>query len=317
MMEPIRGSEVDLPRVTVLLATHNGIRWLPEQLQSIIDQSDIELTIVALDDGSTDGTRDWLLAQARMIGRKIRVLPVMEPSGGSAANFFRLLTLVYADTDSYIAFADQDDIWVQGKLARHIALLRNGVHDGVSSNITAFSPRGRRTLIRKNFPQRKFDYVTESPGPGSTFVITSRLATLVAEQLGDPESPAASADFHDSLIYAIGRSAGLSWHIDEMSTVDYRQHDDNVMGSNVGLRSALARLNMIRSRWHRSQALVHASAGIRVAQGQIRDDLEHLVDLLLGRGLRNRLALARMAPQLRRRPRDQWIIGFLIAIGIW
>lgn len=308
--------EAAAPHVTVLLATFNGRRWLPEQLASILSQSDVEVSLFALDDESTDGTLEWLVNRAAADSR-ITVLPSMGSSGSSAANFYRLMTLVSPRQDGYLAFADQDDIWVPGKLARHIMLLRKGGHDGVSSNITAFTPHGTRTLVRKDFPQRRFDYLTESPGPGSTFVITPRLAELVAEQLQNPDSPARGADFHDSLIYAVARAAGMSWHIDGQSSVEYRQHEHNVMGSNVGVGSALSRLQLIRARWHRNQAIVHARVGIAVAPPDVRTELEVMLGLFEGRGVRNAFALGRRSPQLRRRPRDQRIIGLLMSLGVW
>ena len=305
-----------LPEVVVLLATYNGRRWLPEQLASILDQQGVRVRVVALDDESTDGTREWLVEQAATDAR-ITVLPSMGSSGGSAPNFYRLAQLVPAPADGYLAFSDQDDIWLPGKLERHVRMLREGGHDGISGSITAFTPAGARTLIKKDYPQRRFDYLTESPGPGSTFVLTPRLAALVASELADSDSPARTADFHDSLIYALARGAGLSWHIDGQSTLDYRQHDDNVMGSNTGIGSALERLRLIRQHWHRAQAIIHARVALRVAPVDDRPGIEGMLALLEGRGIRARWALARRSGQMRRRPRDRGIIGLLIAIGVW
>jgi rhamnosyltransferase len=42
-----------------------------------------------------------------------------------------------------------------------------------------------------------------------------------------------------------------------------------------------------------------------------------LLELFKGTGLRQRFRLAAHARQLRRRPRDQWIIAVLILIGAW
>ncbi|MCU1411410.1 MAG: Lipopolysaccharide biosynthesis protein [Rhodoglobus sp.] len=305
-----------LPEVVVLLATYNGRRWLPEQLASILEQDGVRVRVVALDDESTDGTRDWLVEQAAADPR-ITVLPSMGSSGGSAPNFYRLVGLVPAPADGYLAFSDQDDVWLPGKLERHVRLLREGGHDGISGSITSFAPDGQRTLIKKDYPQRRFDYLTESPGPGSTFVLTPRLAALVAAQLADESSPARTADFHDSLIYALARGAGYSWHIDGQPTLDYRQHDDNVMGSNTGVGSAFARLRLIREHWHRQQAVIHARSALQVAPAGQREGIEGMLALLEGRGIRNRWALARRSGQMRRRPRDRRIIGLLIAIGVW
>ena len=47
-------------KVAVLMATYNGERYLEEQLQSILAQQGVELTIWVRDDGSTDSTHQIL-----------------------------------------------------------------------------------------------------------------------------------------------------------------------------------------------------------------------------------------------------------------
>lgn len=308
--------EVTAPAaVAVLLATHNGHRWLPEQVDSILNQEGVGVRIIAMDDASTDGTAEWLVERA-LAEPRLSILPSPGAAGSSSANFYRLLLTAQIGANELVAFSDQDDIWMPGKLARHARLISTDALDGVSSNVTSFTPGGRRSLVRKNYPQRPFDYLLESPGPGMTFLITPRLLRLTAELLSTG-GPATSVEFHDSLIYAIARAKGWSWHIDDVSSVDYRQHDTNVMGSNVGAQSALARLRMIREHWLRDHATHLTETAIEVASAELRPQLERILALLRGRGSRNRLALARMASQLRRRPRDQRIIALLIAIGVW
>ena len=295
----------------MLLATHNGRRWLPEQLDSILSQQGVEVRVVAMDDGSTDGTTEWL-AQTAATEPRVSVLQGEGRGGSAARNFYRLIRSAEIADDELVAFADQDDLWMPGKLARHAALIASRNLDGVSSNVTSFTPDGRRTLIRKSFPQREYDYLLESPGPGSTFLMTPRLIALAQQQLA---GIAATADYHDWLIYALARASGWGWHIDDESTVDYRQHDDNAMGANVGTRSAVSRLSLIRKHWHRGQAILLARVGREIAPPAIRNGLDELLGLLEGRG--GRLKLSRRSGQLRRRPRDQRIIGLLIMLGIW
>ena len=299
------------PRVAVLLATHNGRRWLPEQLESILGQQGIEVRVLAMDDESTDGTAEWLTETARTEPR-LSVLEGEGRGGSAAANFYRLIRSAEIADDELVAFADQDDLWMPDKLQRHAALIASRNLDGVSSNVTSFTPDGKRTLIRKSFPQREFDYLLESPGPGSTFLMTPRLIALAKQQLS---GLAATVDYHDWLLYALARASGWGWHIDDESTVDYRQHDNNAMGANVGARSAASRLRLISQRWHRGQAILLARIGREVAPAGIRPGLDELLGLLEGR--HTRLALARRRGELRRRPRDQRIIGALIVLGIW
>jgi rhamnosyltransferase len=300
----------------VLLATFNGARWLNEQIDSILNQAGVDVTIVARDDLSTDDTTELLVRRSEADPR-IRVLESTTATGSAAANFLRLLVEADLDRTDYIAFADQDDIWLPGKLARHATLLAAGDLDGVSSDVIAFSEHGERSLVRKSYPQREFDYLLESPGPGSTFLLTPRLAKLVRDLIADPASPAATIDFHDWLIYAVCRARGWNWHIDNAPSVEYRQHDSNAMGANVGVRSAQSRLALIRQHWHRQQAALLTSIALSVAPAKTRAPLERMQHLITQPGLRNRISLALMAGQVRRRPRDRAIIGLLIALGIW
>ena len=316
MPESLPPALAPLPRVTVLLATYNGARWLDEQLDTILHQGGVEVTVVARDDLSTDGT-PGVLARRAAADSRVRVLHSAEATGSAAANFFRLLTEVDLDGAGYIAFADQDDVWLPGKLERHLAFLDDGGFDGVSSDVTAFSESGERSLVRKSYPQRDFDYLLESPGPGSTFLLSPRLARLVRDLVADPSSPAATVDFHDWLIYVVCRARGWNWRIDDVVSVEYRQHDSNAMGANVGAESARSRLRLIRDRWHRRQAALLADVALGVVTPEARPALGRMRTLIAEPGIRNRLALARSAGQLRRRPRDRAIIGTLVALGIW
>ncbi|CAN5519027.1 glycosyltransferase family 2 protein [soil metagenome] len=303
------------PRIAVLLATHNGIRFIGEQVDSILGQHGVDVRVIALDDASSDGTVEWLAERAAADPR-LTVLPSQGRAGSAAANFYRLVHSAKTADGELISFADQDDLWMPDKLSRHAELLAAGGHDGVSSNVTSFTAAGHRSLVRKAFPQRDYDYLLESPGPGSTFLVTRRLIDLTREVL-DTIPAATEVEYHDSLIYAIARGHGWSWHIDDYSSVDYRQHDANVMGSNVGVGSALERLRLIRTHWLRAHSTRLTRVALGVAPPEKRAALERILALMTGRGIRTRLALARLTPKLRRRPRDQRIIGLLIAIGVW
>ncbi len=303
-----------MERVTVLLATRNGLRWLPEQVASILDQQDVEVRIIASDDASTDGTAEWLVNLASRESR-VTVLPSEGPSGSAAANFYRLMRN-WKDDDSLIAFSDQDDLWAPNKLSRHASILRSGGFDGVSSDVVSFNADGRRTLIRKSYPQRKFDYLLESPGPGSTFLMTPRLVETTAQLLSThPAAPL--VDHHDWLVYAIARARGWRWHIDAEPSVEYRQHESNAMGSNQGIRSGVNRLQLIGTKWHRSQAVLLSSIAESIAPPALAVEVSVIRTLLESGSISARFTLSKQANELRRRPRDQRIVAGLIAAGVW
>ena len=304
-----------LPLVTVLLATHNGAAYLDEQLDTILAQEGVEVRVVALDDASKDATPE-LLAKRATLDSRITVLPSQGASGGAAANFYRLIRAIDLDSAGLIAFADQDDVWHPTKLARHAELIAAGA-DGVSSNVTAFSSDGSRSLIKKDYPQRDYDYLLEGPGPGCTFLLSNRLTALAKERLSSDTSEASDADFHDWLLYVLCRAKGWRWQIDSVSSMDYRQHDSNVMGANVGAASAQRRLKLISGRWHRNEATLLTRIALEVAPPDKHDELERVLELFTHTGPAYRARLARLAGQLRRRPRDRAIIGALVTLGIW
>lgn len=105
------------PRFAVLLAAYNGMQWLPEQLDSILSQVGVDVTVYVSTDRSSDGTYAWVCDVA---DTDPRVVPLTygEVFGGAAKNFFRLLRDVDLEPFDYIAFADQDDIWLPDK-AQH------------------------------------------------------------------------------------------------------------------------------------------------------------------------------------------------------
>ena len=308
-----------LPRVAVLLATYNGMPYLPEQVESILNQRGVRVRILVSDDGSTDDTLLWLQSRAAT-GAPIEMLPTAAPSGSSAANFRRLIRDAPVDPDELVAFADQDDRWHLDKLQRHSRLVADG-GDIVSSSVLAFRFDGSTHLVKKDWPQRQWDYLTEGPGPGCSFLLSPSSFSLVRNATeAIPE--AEQTDFHDSMVYAIGRGAGLRWIIDRVPSLDYRQHDGNVMGANHGRRAAVSRLRMIRGRWHRRQAVLHARIAIAVstdiADGGVDSAALHRVLALMeSTGIRARVHLAAHASQLRRRPRDRAILACLILGFIW
>lgn len=299
------------PRVAILLATHNGALYLDDQLDTILDQEGVDVTIFASDDDSTDATVALLERRASRDDRLVLLPP--SPQGSAQANFRRLLIDVDPGPFDAVGLSDQDDLWVAGRLARQTAMLRDG-YDAVSSDVETFDQSGRRRLIRKSQPQVRFDYLLESAGPGSTFLLGRSAAALVHRVMRD-DGRTAHVGAHDWAVYAIVRGAGLRWHIDDVPTVEYRQHDANVLGANRGLSAAIERGGRIVNGWLRTHATSVGEIALTV-QPQPDPELAEIVRIMrLGRLQQWRLVPR--AASMRRERREARLIAACMLLGLW
>ncbi len=110
------------PRVLVLMATYNGQTHLAEQLDSILCQTGVEVTLRVSDDCSTDNTFRILETYAAEHSN-IEIIYNSE-NKGVTHNFMELVYGAPADEYDFFALADQDDIWHPDKLcaaASHIS----------------------------------------------------------------------------------------------------------------------------------------------------------------------------------------------------
>lgn len=104
-----------MPRVTVLLTCYNHIKYLPECLESVMAQTFTDYEIIALDDGSTDGTREWLSARPEPM-----TLVFNEQNLGT---YPTLNVGLERATGEFIAVLNDDDVWAPTKLEKQVALM--------------------------------------------------------------------------------------------------------------------------------------------------------------------------------------------------
>jgi rhamnosyltransferase len=99
--------------ISVAMATYNGERFIREQLDSIAAQTRRPDEIVVTDDGSTDRTLEIVRRFARSAPFPVRVY-CNERNLGYTQNFLKAARLC---TGRWIAYCDQDDVWLPEKLA--------------------------------------------------------------------------------------------------------------------------------------------------------------------------------------------------------
>lgn len=309
-MHQISSSNSAIP-VGVLLATHNGMAWLPEQVASILGQDGVDIVLWVSDDCSTDGSRAWLESLASQDPR-IRLLPARERFGSAARNFYHLLQEADLTAADFVAFADQDDVWHLDKLISAIDMLRRHDACAVSSNVTAFWPDGRRALVHKAQPQVAYDYLSEAAGPGCTYVMTPTLVEAVRRTLPKMHMPPA---LHDWFCYAVCRAHGWHWVINPVPSMEYRQHGKNEVGVNQGMSAAKSRYSKVASGWYLNEVL--ALCRLAVSLRPMDQSLARLVTRLQRGNGWDRLVLAFSTPRLRRRWRDRLVLSAYFLTGLF
>lgn len=296
------------PHVAVLLAAYNGMRWIDEQISSILGQHGVNIVIYISVDVSSDDTLAWC-QKLSDTEKRVVVLPYTgERYGGAAKNFFRLVKDVDFRGYDYITYADQDDIYDQDKYrAAHEIMLAHGCA-GYSSNVTAYWQDGRKVLLVKSQPQRKYDFLFEAGGPGCSYVLRVSDALDFKKFLIENWRSANKVGLHDWLTYAWFRSAGKNWYIDERSYILYRQHGGNQIGANNGISGIKSRLSLLTSGWYREE--------VKKIANLVGHNVPGLPASLFNHGTLPRGYLLANFNEFRRSTRDRIAFGLLTFFGL-
>ena len=142
------------PLVSVILPVRNRAAWVAHAVTSALEQTYTPIEVIAIDDGSTDDTRQVL----DRFGDRIVVLS--QPQAGAYAARNRGLQ---AARGELIAFLDSDDRWFPDRLARQVPLMRrsevglvfgDAVHVHLPQTPPAPSSKPARTCFGVTRPAR-------------------------------------------------------------------------------------------------------------------------------------------------------------------
>lgn len=243
-----------LPTVTVLLSIYRGQRYLNDLLTSLGTQRGVRLRLLYLlddEDRSPEGVIRLHVPGAHRLD---------VPGGnGVPAAFFKLLESAPRNSD-YYCFADQDDVWLPGKLSHAVRALA-----GCSSEPALWVSRVRpfRSMDqRANFlppypravPRPSWRHaLVENVGPGCAMVWNGALQAMLAE-CGEREG----IIMHDWWVYAVASISGQVI-VEPDPQVLYRLHDFNTVGIDTSLTSRFRRL-VRRSTFNRTRIETQARA---------------------------------------------------------
>lgn len=208
--------------VSVAMATYDGLRWIDPQVGSILATLGPDDELVVVDDGSTDGTWDWLRAHPDP-----RLRPHRNPSNlGVRASFGRALSLARGEI---VFLADQDDVWEPGK--RDAVLAAFAADPGVAvvvSDARLIDGEGR--VVAESYMAGRGGFDGSLPG---TFVRSRFLgcAMAVRRRVLERALPIPPrVPMHDMWLGAIGAAIGRVAYVDA-PLIRYRRHGGNASPS--------------------------------------------------------------------------------------
>jgi glycosyltransferase involved in cell wall biosynthesis len=295
------------------MSTFNGQLFLERQIGSILNQT-VPVKLFVRDDGSTDDT-PGLLEKLSAAGR---FEWEQGPNVGVKESFFCLLRKHSGNAD-YVAFSDQDDVWLPTKLGRATAML-----EGVAPSTPAlYCSRATITDEQLNpigltplwpHPPAFGNALVENIVSGCTIVLNQSARQLL---LSTP--PPERAMFHDWWCYLVIAALGSVFYDPEPSIL-YRQHRHNAVGADVSLFG--------RAKRRIRRQFVQDSLGLILAQADEFSDYyqsrisagfaEILSMLLAARGsliARERLLFDKRI--FRQHAQDDALLRLRFAVGPW
>ena len=269
-------------RISVVLASYNGIKYIGEQLDSIRTQTCPPDEVIISDDNSTDGTYDFCqkyIGTHGLTGWRVYQSP---QNLGFRRNFREAMNRTTGD---YVFTCDQDDIWMPDKIHAMISAMND--NPGILLLASNYIPVRNGKRIKHDYvrnlerddgeiiPMRLGDYGLGNLRPGCTFCFRREILERF-NVIDIPERP------HDSMLwkYAI---VSDSLYLICRQLILYRRHDANATNQFSRIPPNITqRLQAIDSDAAMYAGFLEASDGLNIP--------EH-----------NRKALSRQIEFLRRR----------------
>ena len=229
----------NLPVVAVLLATHNPTETIEEQLDSIFAQNSVKVKIYWGDDRSTEKRKEYV--RKLLAGKDY--LEIKDTGIGATKNFLHLLRF---PTEEYIAFSDQDDIWLPEKLIQHINLIKDSSDLPALSHSNSMVLKNGKTSKKKSVCQDHTFYQLswQNCVQGCTILLNSKAQQLLNSM---PQNYVLAHDWWAAQVVSL---YGKIFFNDNVDT-HYRIHSVNDVGLPGNLERAkriLKRESGVRSR---------------------------------------------------------------------
>lgn len=222
-----------MKQICIIMAVYNGERYLADQINSLLENSYPNFILHIFDDHSKDNSKTIIDEYANKYPNKIFAHYHTE-NHGVIRTFLEGAKIMEAD---YYMFCDQDDIWMPDKIRRSLAameLLES------SSNNLPYAIFSDAKIVNQNLQelapsfQRQSGYHTNALDPAHILIENKLIGCTILfnHALWQMLTVFPTAiRMHDWWIALIGSFFGKIVYLDEPLLL-YRQHEQNVIGSN-------------------------------------------------------------------------------------
>ena len=218
-----------MSQVGIIMSTYNGGEYIEEQIKSIYEQSFRDFTLYVRDDGSTDID---FVKKLQQLQARYGFQLFLEENIGFLRSFMKLLQ---ETTEELIAFADQDDIWLENKLLHGVEWFRyNNKCDVPILFHSAYDYVDNHDNIVGHFyfSNEHYDFrrsITENHYSGFSMLINCKLREMMLQ--GDVDG----IDYHDWWAAMIVQAFGIGYS-DKVVGALHRVHGENVTMFNMKTR---------------------------------------------------------------------------------
>jgi glycosyltransferase involved in cell wall biosynthesis len=232
-----------MPSVSIFLCVFEGKHFLLEQLESIAAQTHKNWKVYVSDDGDCKESIA-ILEEFKNRYQDERVVIVSGPKQGFAKNFISLACNRSIQSD-YYAFCDQDDIWNEDKLERSISFLsdiENSIPALYCSRTTIVDKNNKKLGLSPLFskPPSFANALVQNIGGGNTMLFNNRARDLLIQA-----GPNLSIVTHDWWMYLLVTACNGYVKYDDKPSLHYRQHESNLVGSNMTWRARCYRVLLL------------------------------------------------------------------------
>ncbi|MCD7864076.1 MAG: glycosyltransferase [Lachnospiraceae bacterium] len=214
-----------MDKILVVMSTYNGERYVEAQIESIMGQKDVDVTLLIRDDGSKDHTCE-VIEQCMERYPDIRL--IKGENIGYRKSFFNTLTAEREKAYDFYAFADQDDVWEPNKLKRAVyGLKRRNKPVMLYASALRVVDEDLNFRYDNAFPGIRIHYgsaLTRQRLAGCTMVFSKGLYELCCLYQAKPGNEDLLS--HDGLVYYICLLCGGDVIFDKKSYINYRRHAD-------------------------------------------------------------------------------------------